>query len=79
MEQRARANRGPAAHRCRTCAYFRNDPAYVESVMKGLATMSSGHASVRGDDGLCLRHDRYLAAEAVCEDYAAAVTPIPAR
>jgi hypothetical protein len=78
---KAQSGTRPAAPagRCRYCAYFRNDPAFIESVFKGLATMSSGHASVRADDGLCLRHDRYLSAEAGCEDYTATVTRIAGR
>jgi hypothetical protein len=31
--------------------------------------MSSGHASVRKDDGICLLHDLYLSADAHCEDH----------
>jgi hypothetical protein len=54
---------------CRSCAHFRNDPAYIEATIKGLATMSSAHASVRADDGVCLRHDVYLSAEASCDDH----------
>jgi hypothetical protein len=33
--------------------------------------MSSGDASVRADDGICLRHDRYLSARASCADFTA--------
>jgi len=29
----------------------------------------SGDASVRGDDGHCRRHDRYLGADACCADF----------
>jgi len=31
--------------------------------------MSSAWASVRADDGLCGRHDRYVSASSDCEDY----------
>jgi hypothetical protein len=59
---------------CGSCAYFRNNPAYLEMAFKGLASFSSGWASVRGDDGLCLRHDRYLGAKASCADFEALST-----
>ncbi len=54
---------------CGACAHFRDDPAYLETAFKGLASFSSGWASVRGDDGICLRHDRYLGAKASCADF----------
>jgi hypothetical protein len=58
--------------RCLSCAHFRNSPAYLESVFRGLNTLSSGHASVRKDDGVCLLHDLYLSADARCDEYAKA-------
>ena len=57
--------------RCGNCGHFRNDRAYLEAAMPGLTSMSSGDASVRADDGLCLRHDRYLSARASCADFTA--------
>lgn len=54
---------------CRSCVHFRNDPAYLECALPGLTSFSSAHASVRGDDGLCLHHDRYLGANASCSDF----------
>jgi hypothetical protein len=56
--------------RCGACAHFRNDAAFLEAAFAGLTSLSSGHASVRGEDGLCLRHDRYLAATSCCGDFA---------
>jgi hypothetical protein len=58
-----------APGRCISCAQFRNDPAYLEAAMPGLSSLSSANASARGDDGLCLRHDRYLSARAGCADF----------
>jgi hypothetical protein len=49
---------------CGSCAHFRNDPAYLETLFSGLSSLSSAYASVRGDDGHCRRHDRYLGARA---------------
>ena len=57
----------PPHKRCIHCTHFRNSPAYLESVFKGLSTMSSGHASVRKDDGICLRHEVYLSASDWCD------------
>jgi hypothetical protein len=55
---------------CMACTHFRNSPEYLESVIPGLKTMSSGHASVRKDDGICTLHDLYLSASAHCEQFA---------
>ncbi|HEX9461152.1 MAG TPA: hypothetical protein VGB82_01010 [Alphaproteobacteria bacterium] len=54
---------------CRDCRHFRNDPEYLEAVFKGLASLSSAYASVRADDGICLRHDRYLGAGSWCGEF----------
>jgi hypothetical protein len=61
--------------RCRACAYFRNDPAYLETVFAGMSAMSSAWGSTRAEDGICLKHDRYLSADAGCADF----TPAPAQ
>ena len=61
-----------SGERCGSCAHFRNDPAYIETLFPGLTSLSSGDASVRGDDGHCLRHDRYLGAGSSCADFRAA-------
>ena len=58
-----------AQARCAACAHFRNDPAFLEAALAGLASLSSGHGSVRSDDGICLRHERYLAATSWCSDF----------
>jgi len=63
----------PADMRCIYCAHFRNSPAYLEQVIKGLNTMSSGHASVRKDDGICLKNDLYLSAQDWCDGFERAV------
>jgi hypothetical protein len=60
---------GLVKERCGRCVSFRNDRAYLEAVMPGLSIMSSGDASVRADDGVCERHDRYLSARASCADF----------
>ena len=54
---------------CAHCRFF--DPAAqaIESALPGLRTLSSAYSSVRSDDGLCRRHERYVAASSVCADY----------
>jgi hypothetical protein len=64
-----------ALHQCRTCRHFRNDAAFLEAAFAGLTSMSSGYGSVRADDGICLRHDRYLGAGSSCADYASRAEP----
>jgi hypothetical protein len=54
---------------CRACAHFRNDPAWLEAVITGLATLGSAWGSVRAEDGICLRHDRCMSADGACADY----------
>ncbi|HEY6834711.1 MAG TPA: hypothetical protein VI251_19735 [Pseudolabrys sp.] len=62
---------------CRTCVHFRNDAKYLETVFSGLTSLSSGYGSVRADDGICLRHGRYLSARASCPQFAAhGTTPL---
>jgi hypothetical protein len=56
---------------CSLCAHFRDDSNLVEAAMPGLASLSSGHASVRASDGICLRLGRYLSGRAHCVEFAA--------
>jgi len=59
----------PGANTCRDCRHFRDDPAYLEAVCGGLASLGSAYASVRGDDGLCDHHERYVSARDGCEAF----------
>jgi len=54
---------------CRSCRHFRNDAIYLEAALAGLTSLSSASGSVRSDDGICLRHDRYLSARSFCSDF----------
>ncbi|WP_456444503.1 hypothetical protein [Thiolapillus sp.] len=54
---------------CLHCQHFRNTPEYLENAIPGLKVMSSGMASVRADDGLCLKRDVYLAAYYSCDQF----------
>ena len=60
-----------AVSRCASCMHFRNDPAYLERNVPGLAMMSSAHASVRADDGICELHGRYLSARSTRAEHMA--------
>jgi hypothetical protein len=57
---------------CRSCRHFRNDAQYLEAAFAGLTSLSSAFGSVRSDDGICLRHDRYLSARSFCSDFSPA-------
>jgi hypothetical protein len=54
---------------CSSCRHFRNDPRELEKAFPGLTSLGSGDGSTRAQDGLCLRHDRYLAASSICADF----------
>lgn len=56
---------------CRNCRFFRNEPAVLEAVLEGMTIMGSAFASGRSEDGICSRHDRYLAADSLCADFSA--------
>ena len=60
---------GAAEAACATCRYFQVDPLTIERLVPGLRSFGSGFASVRSEDGLCLRHARYLPAAACCGDH----------
>jgi hypothetical protein len=66
-----------ASQECRACRHFRNDAAFLEAAFPGLTVMSSGYGSVRSDDGICLRHDRYLGARSSCADFSASSSAPP--
>jgi hypothetical protein len=55
----------------------------LEAALPGLRTLSSAHAAVRSEDGLCGVHDRYVAADYGCSAHEPAVelkrNPAPAE
>lgn len=51
---------------CFGCRAFVNDPAAMEAAFPGLTSFSSGYASVRADDGICLTHQTYLNGQRAC-------------
>jgi hypothetical protein len=52
------------------CRHFNHAPAALEAALPGLSSLSSAYAAVRGDDGICAIHDRYVAGSSVCAQYA---------
>jgi hypothetical protein len=59
---------------CLACVHFRNDAKFLEAAFGGLTSLSSAFGSVRADDGICLRHDRYLSARGFCAEFSPART-----
>jgi hypothetical protein len=51
---------------CRSCRHFVSSPREVEAGLPGLSALGSTDGAVRGGDGLCGHHDRYLAAASHC-------------
>jgi hypothetical protein len=62
--------RASAEAGCFSCTSFCDDPARIERELPGLAVLSSAHASVRAQDGLCLRHHLLTHGRGHCEAYA---------
>lgn len=69
VQRNATPQEPPANMRCINCGHFRNSPEYLEEAIKGLSTMSSGHASVRMDDGICEKNEEYLSAYDWCDKF----------
>ncbi|RMG31374.1 MAG: hypothetical protein D6721_01205 [Gammaproteobacteria bacterium] len=63
------AGRRRGAPVCRHCRHFRNDADYLEAVLPGLQVMGSARASVRAEDGICVRHQLYLSARCSCAGF----------
>jgi hypothetical protein len=63
---------------CGRCVFFDNRPSSIEAAFPGLSALSSGYASVRAQDGLCRKHDRYCPFNDLCPDFELAAAD-PAR
>jgi len=57
---------------CGPCVHFCQDPAKFEEALPGLTALSSGTASVRAQDGLCLRHERIINGRKRCAAFSPA-------
>jgi hypothetical protein len=51
---------------CQACSFFQGSPVALERAAPLLRALSSAHGSSRSDDGVCLRHDRFVPAFAFC-------------
>ena len=67
----------PAARTCRGCRHFASAPGEIEGGLPGLRSLGSVYGSVRGGDGLCRLHGRYLAAASSCAAHVAPGTEYP--
>jgi hypothetical protein len=54
---------------CRDCRYFVDDPHQLERMFPGILALSSTYGSSRGDSGVCLREEIFLAPEPRCEEF----------
>jgi len=55
--------------RCDRCESFRANAKDLEGLLPGLTSLSSGDASVRSDDGICMRHERFVGARSCCNNF----------
>ncbi len=53
-----------AQRRCGACRFFTGTPAALERAVPGLNILSSAYGSVRGNTGLCERHDSFVTSSA---------------
>lgn len=56
--------------RCDRCTHFEGGGLAIEAAFPGLSALSSGDASVRGDDGLCTLRELYLSGRDGCASFA---------
>jgi hypothetical protein len=65
----ARAPKGDAK-RCGACRFFTGTPAALERAIPGLNILSSAYGSVRGNTGLCERHEAFVTSGTLsCPDF----------
>jgi hypothetical protein len=57
------------APRCGNCRQFYDGAAELDSQFPQLRTLGSVYGSVRGSDGLCQQHGRYLRASSHCDSH----------
>jgi hypothetical protein len=62
---------------CAGCRHFNDRPLDLEAALPGLSSLSSAFAAVRSQDGICVLHDRYVAAGSRCTLHAGRVVKAP--
>ena len=66
---------GFAQRRCGACRFFTGTPAALARAVPGLNILSSAYGSVRGNTGLCERHDSFVtSATEACPEFAASLS-----
>jgi len=60
---------GSQAKTCARCVHFDNHPRRMEKDSPGLSSLSSGYGAVRGGDGQCARHERYVSPGSTCAQF----------
>ena len=54
---------------CKDCQYSVMRPDALEAAVPGLKILSSAYGFVRGETGLCQRHDKFVTAGSTCADF----------
>ena len=62
------ALRSPAGPRCAQCRHFSGSAAALE-MQPGMSALSSGHGSVPGHTGLCLKHHCLISRSGGCSEH----------
>jgi hypothetical protein len=62
-------HRAPQERTCARCRHFEDDPRKLEQASPGLSSLSSAYGSVRGGDGLCRHHRRYVSPGSTCGEF----------
>ncbi len=55
---------------CQDCRHLIIQPDRLEQAIPGLNILSSAYGCVRGETGLCQRHDKFTTARSTCPDFA---------
>jgi hypothetical protein len=66
---RAASATSSAAPACFDCTHFRNDPAFIAAQLPGIGMLSSPHASVLSNDGICDLHQLIINGRQRCHDH----------
>jgi hypothetical protein len=59
---------------CANCRHFSNSAQMLEIAIPGLRVLGSGYSAVRGSDGLCALHERYLSGRYRCDAFEARIS-----
>ena len=68
-ERQAVSSQNHQAASCADCRHFLNDPHILEQEIAGLSSLGSARASVRAEDGVCVRYDRLTTRRFWCREH----------